>query len=249
MRAAMPANKDSKTVSLALGPRASRVALVMLILAAVCISLLAQFSNLDLDLADAIYDRGIDEFPWRHAWVAERFNHVLLKRVLVGLAAIIILLNVWDVARPRAWTPLRRLQVRIVAMSAVLVPLIVATLKQISSSHCPWDIDRYGGDAPYVRLLDTLPVGVEAGHCMPGGHASSALWLISVGVLFLPGRPGLAMMSFGMMLSFGMAVGWVQQMRGAHFFTHTLWSAWIACAVLFILVQCQMVRKPETGCS
>lgn len=36
-------------------------------------------------------------------------------------------------------------------------------------------------------------------------------------------------------LGFGFLVGWMQQMRGAHFLTHTLWSMWIACAIAFAL--------------
>ena len=32
--------------------------------------------------------------------------------------------------------------------------------------------------------------------------------------------------------SVGAASGWLQQMRGAHFLTHTLWSMWISCAIV-----------------
>ena len=35
-------------------------------------------------------------------------------------------------------------------------------------------------------------------------------------------------------LLFGLGVGWVQQLRGAHFLTHTLWSGWIACALVLL---------------
>ena len=237
MRADTAACKVQASGSLAMGRGASQVALVFLGLVPALITLLATVTDIDLLLADAVFDVRIQAFPWRHAWLAEQFSHVLLKRALIGLAVIVIVMALWDLARPRPWSQIRRVQVRIVALSAALTPLIISGLKQISSSHCPWDIDRYGGTAPYIRLLDALPAGVEAGHCMPGGHASSALWLISAAVFFLPARPRLAVTTFGLMLAVGMAVGWLQQMRGAHFFTHTLWSAWIACTVLFVLVQ------------
>ena len=237
MRADTAACKVQASGSLAMGRGASQVTLVFLGLVPALITLLATVTDIDLLLADAVFDVRIQAFPWRHAWLAEQFSHVLLKRALIGLAVIVIVMALWDLARPRPWSQIRRVQVRIVALSAALTPLIISGLKQISSSHCPWDIDRYGGTAPYIRLLDALPAGVEAGHCMPGGHASSALWLISAAVFFLPARPRLAVTTFGLMLAVGMAVGWLQQMRGAHFFTHTLWSAWIACTVLFVLVQ------------
>ena len=111
-------------------------------------------------------------------------------------------------------------------------------LKQASSSHCPWDLARYGGSAPYVRLLDALPAGVGPGHCLPAGHDSSVLWLLAFAVFFLPSRPRMASLVFVLMLALSCAAGWLQQLRGAHFLSHTLWSVWIACALLFALVQC-----------
>lgn len=213
----------------------TRNSLVALALMPVAIVLLATFTDVDLRLADAMYDAQLGDFPWRHAWLAEVFSHVLLKRMLTGVAVAFIGLALYDLVRPGTY----RRQLRVVAGCAVLIPGIIAALKQLSSSHCPWDIDRYGGSAPYVRLLEALPAGIAPGHCMPAGHASSALWLISLAVLFLPARPRTAAAVFGAMLAFGIALGWLQQMRGAHFLTHTLWSVWVACAVLFAFVQLQ----------
>jgi membrane-associated PAP2 superfamily phosphatase len=31
-------------------------------------------------------------------------------------------------------------------------------------------------------------------------------------------------------------VGYLQQLRGAHFMTHTLWSIWIACTIVVALI-------------
>jgi len=35
----------------------------------------------------------------------------------------------------------------------------------------------------------------------------------------------------------GAALGWIQQMRGAHFLTHTLWSMWIAGSFIVTLLS------------
>jgi membrane-associated PAP2 superfamily phosphatase len=109
-------------------------------------------------------------------------------------------------------------------------------LKRASVAHCPWDLARYGGDQPYLRLFDALPLGVPAGHCLPAGHASSALWLVALCVYWLPSRPGAARNVAALALLLGGLVGWMQQLRGAHFLTHTLWSTWIACAVVLAIV-------------
>ncbi len=244
MRAEMSGLEMTTRVSLALEPHVARRTLVILALLAALLVALATCTDIDLLMADAMFDRRTTSFPWRHAWLAEQFSHEWLKRALVGLAVTIVMLALWDARRPLIWPALRRLQLRIVAASAVLVPLIVSCLKQVSSSHCPWDIERYGGTAPYVRLLDALPAGIAPGHCMPGGHASSALWLVAFSVVFLPYHPRRATVAFVVLLAAGVAVGWLQQLRGAHFLTHTLWSAWIACSVLLMLRLCRWVRDP-----
>ncbi|WP_374585830.1 phosphatase PAP2 family protein [Pseudoduganella sp.] len=193
---------------------------------------LGQSTDIDLRLADLYYDHARSAFPLQHAWFAEQFNHVILKAMLVCLACGVVALAVRDAWRPFPdWAPERRLGMRVLAMSAVSIPLATSLLKQASSSHCPWDLERYGGSAPYIRLLEWMPGGVEAGHCLPGGHASSALWLVGLAAFWWPRQPRKGFAMGAAMLLFGLGVGWVQQLRGAHFLTHTLWSAWIACAI------------------
>ncbi|MFM9435290.1 membrane-associated PAP2 superfamily phosphatase [Janthinobacterium sp. CG_23.3] len=203
--------------------------------AALLIAWIGAGTDIDLALADAAFDARLGGFPWRDAWLADAFSHVILKRLMVALGLAAVGAAAWDLVRPRPWSPLRRLQQRLVALSALLVPGIIATLKQLSSSHCPWDLQRYGGTQAYIRLLETVPHGVPAGHCMPGGHASSALWLISLALFFLPRRPRTAALALALLLAVGASVGWLQQLRGAHFLTHTLWSMWLACAIVFAL--------------
>lgn len=205
----------------------------VLVLSAVLILWLGNNTDIDLRLADAAFDAASHTFPLQHAWVTEQFNHVWLKALLSVLGAGTVVLALWDAVRPNvAWHRSRRMGLRVVGMSAVLVPSAISLLKHASASHCPWDLQRYGGSAPYVRLLEWMPASVHAGHCLPAGHASSALWLVSVAAFWWPRRPRIALAVGGAMLILGLAVGWVQQLRGAHFLTHTLWSAWIACALV-----------------
>jgi membrane-associated PAP2 superfamily phosphatase len=204
-----------------------------LVLSALLIIWIGNNTDIDLLLADAAFDRATHSFPWQHAWLAEQFNHVILKTIFSVLGAAVVVLTLWDAMRPyRAWNADYRIGMRVVAMSAVLVPLAISLLKQASASHCPWDLQRYGGTAPYIRLLEWMPAGVQPGHCLPGGHASSALWLIAIAAFWWPRSPRRALAVGAAMLLLGGAVGWIQQLRGAHFLTHTLWSAWIACVLV-----------------
>lgn len=218
--------------------RANAVVAVVLFFGAMTLIAITLWTNLDLRLADSAFDANTGVFPRRHAWVTETFNHVILKRLFTALAVAILAAVLWDLYAPRAWTWLRRFQLRVIAMSAVLIPTAISLLKQSSDSHCPWDLQRYGGSEPYVKLFELLPAGVNAGHCMPAGHASSALWMMSFAVLFIPHRLLYAALTLLITLFVGIGVGWMQQLRGAHFLTHTLWSAWIALFIVFLIVMC-----------
>jgi len=223
--------------------RAIRRMAAALAAAAPVIFWIGRCTDVDLALADAVFDAASGAFPWRHAWLAETFGHVILKSLLMLLALGFIGRALADLAWPRAaMSGQARLRLRIVALSALLVPLAISMLKRFSTSHCPWDLLRYGGDQPYVRLFEALPAGAVAGQCLPAGHASSALWLVSLAVYWLPARPRMAGAVAVLALAFGAAVGYLQQLRGAHFMTHTLWSIWIACAIVLFLAAAPRAR-------
>jgi len=215
---------------------------------AVLILWLGQYTDIDLRLADMVFDRARGVFPWQHAWFAEQFNHVILKAILSCLAGAAVVFAAWDCWRPQLhWAPAQRLGMRVLGMSAISVPVVVSLLKRASSSHCPWDLQRYGGSAPYIRLLELMPAGVDPGHCLPGGHASSALWLIALSAFWWPEQPRKALAVGALAMAFALGVGFVQQLRGAHFLTHTLWSAWIACAV--VMANYSLAKRQAFGYS
>lgn len=224
--------------------RANLAAATLLVVAAFILTGIALWTDWDRLLADRAFDATASAFPLRHAWVTEVFNHVILKRLFFVIALVFLIPVLWDFISPRPWQWLHRFQLRVVALSAVLVPTVISLLKQRSVSHCPWDLQRYGGTEPYVRLFEHLPDGIAAGNCMPAGHASSALWMLSLSVFFLPHRLIRAALVLLTMLGVGVAVGWLQQLRGAHFLTHTLWSAWIAMLTVFLITTC-MDRWPK----
>jgi membrane-associated PAP2 superfamily phosphatase len=215
-----------------------------LLAAAVVLALLEQFTNLDLALADRSFDAALRQFPWRDSWFAEVLMHRWLKLALTLLAVGLLLASLserlWRLPRLR---PGDRWRMRASAALALCIPLTISVAKQLSASHCPWDLTRYGGEAAYLRLFDAVPAGFQAGGCFPAGHASSALWLAGLCLWWLPRRPRMAALVFAAGLGAGFIVGWVQQMRGAHFLSHTLWSMWIAAAwvwavlLAFVLAQ------------
>ncbi len=224
--------------------------LIALLAGALVILWIGAFTDIDFSLARMAYDQPTHSFPWRHRWFAESFSHGVLKTALTVLAVAVVLPVAYDALRPfKALAPWWRVRLRVVALSAVLVPLTISLLKHVSASHCPWDLQAFGGTEQYVRLLQAALPNAPAGHCMPAGHASTALWLLSVMVFWLPHRPRMAALVGALMLALSFGVGWIQQLRGAHFLTHTLWSIWIACAIVSFLYGRMLRSKAGQGAS
>lgn len=224
-----------------------RQAVFILLLFALLIVWISRYTDIDLRLADALFHAAHRVFPWKDNWFAAVFMHRWVKYGLIVAGVSILGLLIVDFYRPSRWLhdDIRK-RLAVVALSFITVPAVISVLKSQSMHHCPWDLQRYGGYAPYLRLLDALPDGVKAGHCFPAGHASSGWWLAACFVFWLPGRPRMAALVFILGLLPGFILGWVQQLRGAHFLTHTLWSAWIASLIIVILARLLVSDRTDT---
>lgn len=197
-----------------------------------------RYTDVNLYLADVVFDFAANEFPWRQHWFFATFMHHVMKALMIGLALVSVTVLLADAAQRQRWLDRKiRRQVVIVIASSILIPLAISLLKSTSIHHCPWSFARYGGFALYLRIFDSLPPNVTAGHCFPAGHASSGLWIASIAVFWLPEKPERALLVFGIGLIPALILGWAQQMRGAHFLSHTLWSTWTAALIILILTQ------------
>ena len=209
-----------------------------LMLSALLVIAIGRFTNIDLIIEDYCYYPELNVFVWKNNWFVNQLMHIYVKDIIIFIVLIFIGFVVIDVLRHfmfiDTWL---RVRLRFAAIAAVLIPTIISGLKQISALHCPWDVRRYGGTASYLRLFDAIPATIEAGHCFPAGHASTGLWLAALCVFWLPHRPRAALVVCMAGLGAGFLLGWVQQMRGAHFLTHTLTSVWIASAIMLIMLS------------
>jgi membrane-associated PAP2 superfamily phosphatase len=178
------------------------------------------------DLAVSAWAGGTAGFPLR--------NHVLLRDVLHEggrvLALVVLALLAVDAVRPLVAGPTRRerwLGLLLVVVAAVAVP----ALKRYSATSCPWDLAVFGGSVPYVPHWRLGLVDGGPGHCFPSGHAVSAFAFLGVAFTWQRARPGLARAWSVGVVVFGVLFGAAQLLRGAHYVSHTLWSAWLCWAI------------------
>ncbi len=159
------------------------------------------------------------------------------------LAWLLLALLALDVVRPGLRSGpsrgTRAYWLAVVLASAVLVPGI----KRLSSSSCPWDLALFGGVVPYVPHWLPGVVDGGPGHCFPSGHAAAAWAFIGLAFMWREHRPGLAH-ALGLAVAvLGTAYGTVQVLRGAHFVSHVLWTAWLCWAMAAVADALRLSRR------
>ena len=179
-------------------------------------------------------------FALRENWLLADLLHEGGRR-LTWLLALGLCLGVWWPVGPlERLTLSRRLQL---AVTSLLAAAAVSLLKSGSSTSCPWDLATFGGPAHYVSHWSTLADG-GPGRCFPAGHASSGFSFVGGYFAFQPTEPTLARCWLAAALGGGLVFGLAQQWRGAHFMSHTLWTA-VVCWCAALAVDASWSRRKE----
>ena len=113
----------------------------------------------------------------------------------------------------------------------LLCALAVPALKHFSATSCPWELAEFGGAARYLSHWDWRRHDGGAGHCFPSGHAVAAFAFLGMHFLWRRHDRARARAWLLGVLAFGTLLGFGQSARGAHYPSHTLWSAWICWAI------------------
>lgn len=183
----------------------------------------------DLWFADRLY--AWEGYRWaaRHSVLAERILH--RGGHDLSVLAWLGVLGAWAVARSRDALAHWRRPLGYLLLAVALSTLAVAWVKAWSNMDCPWDVLRYGGSRPFVDLLTPRPPGLARGHCFPAGHASAGYAWMSLYFFLLLARPRWRFAGLLVGAGLGLLFGIDQQLRGAHFLSHDLWSAGICWMV------------------
>ena len=164
-------------------------------------------------------------FPLREQWF---FVHVLHEgaRRLAWLLVLLLVVGVW-------WPPrgvLRRIDTgeRLqMALSALLALAVVSIAKNLSDTSCPWDLAEFGGVARYASHWALGVADGGGGRCFPAGHASAGFAFIGGYFALRRKEPAAARWWLAAAVAAGLVLGGAQQVRGAHFMSHTLWTGWL----------------------
>jgi membrane-associated PAP2 superfamily phosphatase len=180
-------------------------------------------------------------FALRDNWFLVQVMHEGAK-VLAWLLVLALLVGVY---RPVGF--LRRLEFgerAQLTLSVLASVVLVSLVKHGSRSSCPYDLEAFGGVARYVSHWSWGHTDGGPGRCFPAGHASAAFSFASGYFVLARRMPQVARTWLLMALAGGLLLGLAQQMRGAHYMSHTLWTAWLCWTTgLVIDSACAAWRK------
>ena len=202
---------------------------VDLVVAGSSLGAVAAWDASGVDIAVARSFGSAAGFAWRDHWLTAGLMHGGMRAAAWVLLAMIAL----GVRRP--WGSLRAIALRerlwllgTALACAALIPLI----KHASATSCPWSLAEFGGGAAHYvpHWLRGLTDGGPGG-CFPSGHASTAFAFLAGWFVLRDAAPSAARRWLAATLAAGVLLGATQVVRGAHYPSHPMWTAWICWVV------------------
>ncbi len=209
--------------------------------------MLWDFSGLDLPMAH--WFGSANGFALESHWLWRDWLHDKIRLWPWGLELALLLGIFWPFGTLKQLPKARRTQLALTTFATLLV---VSTIKIHSLSSCPWDLQEFGGVARYVSHWAWGVRDGGTGGCFPAGHASAGFAFIGGFFAFRHALPKTAWRWFAGAMLVGAVFGLAQQIRGAHYMSHTFWTAWLCWTVAAVidagvsrLIARSRARAPE----
>jgi membrane-associated PAP2 superfamily phosphatase len=185
-----------------------------------------QGAGFDTWVAGRFFDPALGRFPLKDNFWASQVMHEGAREVLVAFAVFILALWLLSWQAQAQALRSRRKTLAYLLVATTLSVVAVYQGKQWTNVDCPWDVAEFGGQRPHLGLFDDKPDDLPRGQCFPGGHSSGGFSLLA---LYFAGG-GRRARSWPLLIP-GLLTGSVfaidQWMRGAHFPSHDLGSAYL----------------------
>lgn len=191
-------------------------------------------ADFDRTLADYFYLLEGHSWAWKDTWITEVFFHKGARAL-----SLILALTVLTVAITACFS--RRLAVHKKPFFYLFFAVsggsfLISFFKSSLAVSCPWEFERYGGNLIYSNVVEQLFLHNGSG-CFPAGHASAGYAWVSCYFFGLYYQSKWHRWGLTIPLLVGLVLGLVQQIRGAHFISHDVWSlalCWFYSLALFL---------------
>ncbi len=200
--------------------------------------------DLDLRLARALYDWQGDRWSLKRSFVTEALIHRAGRNAsIVAWLGVVV---AWAIAMRRPARAAWRAPLGYLCLAVLTSTLLVSWIKSWSNVDCPWDIQGLGGVRPHLALFEARPPSLPHVACFPAGHASGGYAWMALYFFFAMIKPQWRLRGLAAGVGIGMLFGVGQQLRGAHFLSHDIWTAaicWFVSLGLYLIFVARMARR------
>ena len=145
-----------------------------------------QFTNSDISIQNYFYN-----FETK-SWLINKDEPILkfflydgLKQGLIIIGVFILVLLIFF--RKKEFVKEYKKGLIILLLSSIFVPTIIGSLKAITNTPCPCNIEHFGGEYPDIKVFDKYPenfIQKSKAKCWPAGHASGGFALMALFFFF-----------------------------------------------------------------
>jgi len=188
----------------------------------VSLGIALEYSGFDVWWISHFYDANTQSWPFRDHWLFDRVIHGWGRRFDMGIALMWLLVFF----SAFFFAPVRKFKKNLIyfLLATAAGPLIVGAGKQLTHIYTPWDLTLFSGTLPYIRVFDSVPSGLPVGEAFPAGHAAGGYAFFSLYFVLRVLAPSYKKAGFVFGLMLGLIFGIGQQVRGAHFPSHDLFT-------------------------
>ncbi len=207
-------------------------------------AIIFEYSGFDIWWDSHFYNFHQHVWPYRHHWLFDTILHSggqMFDKFVILLWLIIFITVHFKTSLFRY-----RKITRYFFCASAVGPIIVGILKSTTHIYTPWDLVIFNGKMPYIRIFDAVPPDAPVGFAFPAGHASGGYCFLSLYFVLHQICP--RQMKYGLWvgLLLGIIYGAGQQVRGAHFPSHDLFTlviCWYSALLVYLLFYWADWRK------
>lgn len=212
----------------------------------ICVIFIFEITDFDIFIQNFFYNQETSQ------WLLDKEEPLLrlflydgLKKVLIVFSIFILIILLFF--RNKSIIQTYKKGLIIVLLSSIIVPLSIGSLKAISNTPCPKNIEHFGGNYPNVKVFENYPNTFHQEKnikCWPAGHASGGFALLSLFFLFKKRKNQLLAFCFAFVLAWSMGI--YKMLIGDHFLSHTIVTmliAWLEILIIAKLIERKNIEK------
>lgn len=199
----------------------------------------------DIWLASQFY--AFEGYQWalKDHWLAEEILHKGARKFNYLLAMAVLITTLYYTLLQKTKPQLSNAYLAL-TLSLICSFALVAYLKAITNIACPWSLAMFGGSEPYIHILQPRPSYLPYSQCFPAGHASVGYAWVALYYFFRATKPEFRWLGLSAGVLAGLVLGFTQQLRGAHFFSHDLTTLFLCiCSARFCFALYDIRAKQQ----